>query len=298
MAYTQLDASKPTTAQTRQALTDSTRNNLAALRDNILAGFITDWDVAVTGGTSDKPTTITYTNLNNTNEKVRETLTWSSNRLTQRVVEYTANNGGLWDTVDTLTYTYDGSDNATGGNAGGFFHWIARIYARLLNAISTLTTHVAGTGTAVHGLGTLSTQNSNNISATGGSIDGVAVDTPRTREVWSNLGSIANGGTATCDLNAASGFSLQPSATTSHTLTIAFSNPPASGKVQSWYIEIINGRRDIDARITWPANVKWIGGSGSRPTDPSLELSGRNIFAVYTRDGGSRYEIQHIGKGG
>lgn len=120
----------------------------------------------------------------------------------------------------------------------------------------------------------------------------------RVREAMVALGTIAAAGTATCDLATGSAFSFTPDSTTSSTVTVAVTNPPASGDIQSFILEIINGRRSADAKITWPASFKWVGGSTNRPLDTNLELSGRNLFSLYTRDGGTRYEIAHLGAGG
>lgn len=120
----------------------------------------------------------------------------------------------------------------------------------------------------------------------------------RVREDFVSIGTIAAAGTATIDLATGSAFSFTPDSVTSSTVTVAVTNPPASGDVQSFVLEIINGRRSADAKITWPASFKWIGGSTNRPLDTNLELSGRNIFSIYTRDGGARYEITHLGAGG
>jgi hypothetical protein len=262
----------------------------------------------VTGsGTAEKPQYFKWTNAG-LGRVIRATNTWTGDKLTSQTWEYSDDSEATWATVHAAdTITFDGSLNITaqsGGSSALVFIW--ELFAKLLDLRTLFTTHSAASGAAVHGLGSMSTQAASAVAITGGNINGTAIgassraagDFTRLREAFVDLGSFANGATATLDLSAASAFALQPSATTSHTITIAFSNPPAAGLLQSFQLEIINGRRSTDALITWPANAKWVGGSASRPADTTLELAGRNIFVVSTRDGGSRYEIQHVGKGG
>jgi hypothetical protein len=176
--------------------------------------------------------------------------------------------------------------------------------AKVKALLASFLAHTGATGTGVHGLGTMSTQSASAVAITGGTINGAAiggataaaVDATRVREVHTDLGTITGGGTATLDWSAGSSFSLTAPANTAN-FTIAFSNLPAAGKFQSIIFEVINGQRSTGV-ITYPANAKWIGGSATKPADTALESSGRNLFAVSTRDGGTRLEIQHLGKGG
>jgi hypothetical protein len=61
--------------------------------------------------------------------------------------------------------------------------------------------------------------------------------------------------------------------------TVSFTNPPTSGKAACVILEIANGV----AGITWPASVKWPGG-----TAPTL-TSGTDIVSLYTRNGGTTW---------
>jgi len=66
--------------------------------------------------------------------------------------------------------------------------------------------------------------------------------------------------------------------------TVTISNPPASGKRGSFALDII---QDSVARtITWPASVKWPGG-----TAPTLSTGSGDIdsFAFRTRDAGTTW---------
>ena len=52
---------------------------------------------------------------------------------------------------------------------------LGKLQAQITANLSTLTSHTSATGTAVHGLGTMSTQNANSVTITGGSINGTTV---------------------------------------------------------------------------------------------------------------------------
>lgn len=308
-AYEHFQPNEPQGSNTGPNAVLNARRNDRAVLDGLMMGKAKDYVFArVTGtGSAEKPQFFKWTN-SGLGRVIRATNTWTGDNLTSQLWEYSDDSEATWATVHSAdTITFDGSLNVTAQTGGsGFFVFIWELFAKLLNLRTSYNTHAAATGTGVHGLGSISTQAASNVAITGGTINGTAIggstraagDFTRVRETFTDLGAIANGATATCDLSTASAFALTPSATQSHTATIAFSNPPAAGVFQSWQLEIINGKRDVDARITWPTNAKWVGGSANRPSDATLELSGRNIFVVSTRDGGSRYEIQHLGKGG
>lgn len=308
-----IDTTAPAGSDSPAQFSTDLQTQLRGLRDAALTGRLKGFAYSQTQGTGPDAARPQYhTWLNSTLSlgfRMKIVYGGTGNwQLTSIEWEWSNDNGASWASMGTASAnTYDGSNNLTAStNASSLVQLIAQLWTKATKVVSDLASHLAGTGTAVHGLGSMSTQGASAVAITGGTINGTtlgattpaAVDATRVREAWADLGSIAAAGTATCDLSAYAGFSMQPHATTSNTMTIAFTNPPANNKVQSWYLEIINGQRSADAKITWPANVKWIGGSGSRPADTTLELSGRNIFVVYVRDGGARYEIQHVGKGG
>jgi hypothetical protein len=109
--------------------------------------------------------------------------------------------------------------------------------------------------------------------------------------------SVANGGTATPDVNAASYFKLQPQATTSNTMTIAAPvNPPSAALTQTITIEIVNGKRDVDGRITWNAAYHFLGGSVAAPARRHARGGGSNIFVAQWN--GSSWDVSHLGKRG
>ena len=85
------------------------------------------------------------------------------------------------------------------------------------------------------------------------------------------------GAAATLDLSVANFFS----ATQDEACTFTFSNPPASGDLGGFILELTNGGAFL---VTWPASVDWPGG-----TAPTLTASGVDQLVFTTRDGGTTY---------
>jgi hypothetical protein len=63
--------------------------------------------------------------------------------------------------------------------------------------------------------------------------------------------------------------------------TFTFSNPPASGNLGTFVLELTNGGAHT---LTWPASVDWPGG-----TAPTLTAAGVDQLVFTTRDGGTTY---------
>ena len=67
-------------------------------------------------------------------------------------------------------------------------------------------------------------------------------------------------------------------------VTYTFSNPPASGRVTSFTLKVI---QDSSARtITWPSSVDWAGGSAPTISTGNTDC---DIFVFITYNGGSTY---------
>ena len=62
--------------------------------------------------------------------------------------------------------------------------------------------------------------------------------------------------------------------------TFTFSNPPASGTVGSFTLELTHS----SGTVTWPASVKW-----PADTAPTLTAGKTHLFMFVTDDGGTRY---------
>ena len=61
MAYVNIDTTKPTTAQTRQAAVDSMRTNTQALRDRMVAAMSMGATFSITTGPADQPVEVLMT---------------------------------------------------------------------------------------------------------------------------------------------------------------------------------------------------------------------------------------------
>ncbi len=85
-------------------------------------------------------------------------------------------------------------------------------------------------------------------------------------------------GTVTLNINSANVFHIAPSGT----VTIAFSNVPASPDAVFIQIEFTNGASQT---VNWPASVDWPGG-----TAPTL-TAGVDLITGYTRDGGTTWRL-------
>lgn len=309
-AHTDFDSTKPSGASTPTVFTTDTVNNLIAARDMIIDGKVKGFIQSRTNGTgsANQPQFLTWYN-SALGIGFRWNITWTGFQLTTVTDEWTNDSAASWTAIGAQANTYDGANNITASTvSGGFATLLMEVWTKCLKVVSDFATHAAATGTAVHGLGTAAVANLASMLITGtstfngasvGDTSPPTVDSKRVRETFHDYGGpLANGATVTIEWDKYSFAAFTPSATAADTVTIAFSGSPAAGLGQGVTLEIINGLRSADGKITWPANVKWIGKAAARPVDTTLESSGRNIFVVYTRDGGTRYEIQHCGPGG
>lgn len=312
-AYTNFDSANPAASQAPSPYATSDLDNLRAVRDMAITGRIAGFVESRTQGTGPdvaRPQYITWLNATLT-LGFRMKSTWGGTGNYQQTAvewEWSNDNGASWTSMGTAqANTWDANDNITAStNSGGFGTLVMEIWTKCLRAVAGLSAHILGTGTSVHGLGTMSTQPASAVAITGGAANAMTLgqttpkeaDVTRIREAFNDYGTIAAGGTVTLELDKYAHFAFTPNATTSNTVIIAVSGAPAAGKSQTWTLEIINGQRSADAKITWPAAAKWTQGAGARPLDTALELSGRNFFTIQTRDGGARLEMAHLGKGG
>lgn len=309
-AYTDPNWNKPAGSDTPTVFSGDTLTAVRALRDMAIAGRVAGFVQSRTQGTGPDVARPQYIAWYSASLGIgfRKKITWTSYKPTTVEWEWTNDSAASWTTMGAAQVnTFDASDNITAStNSGGFVTLLHEVWAKALKAVADLAAHIAGTGTGVHGLGSMSTQSAASVAVTGGTINGTSlgattpgnVDAKRVREDFQDYGAIANGATVTLELDKYAHFAFTPSATLADTVTIAVSGAPAAGKSQVFTLEIVNGQRSADAKITWPAAFKWIGGSATRPSDTALEAAGRNLFSFVTRDGGTRCEITHLGKGG
>lgn len=88
---------------------------------------------------------------------------------------------------------------------------------------------------------------------------------------------------AALDIDLSTGNYFTKSISTSSTVT--FSNPPASGTVGSFILQLtLTG---ASTAITWPSSVYWNGDAGQ--TAPTLVDARTHLFMFVTSDGGTTY---------
>lgn len=118
MAYTAFNPAKPDAATDNGTVfATNARNNFKALRDADFVGGDSGWTYSYTTGTASEPTTMLWTKGT---EIIRIQATWGSTggdngNVTSATLSYSSNSGGLYDTIETRTMTYDGSGNFTSG---------------------------------------------------------------------------------------------------------------------------------------------------------------------------------------
>ena len=116
MAYIPFLEDTPDIADTGAKVIDDSRQNLMALRDAIVCGSLKAWDLAtadITGGTATEPAQLVYKKAT---EWIRLAITWGTaggadGQPATIVYSYSANSGTLYDTIGTLSTTYDTSGN-------------------------------------------------------------------------------------------------------------------------------------------------------------------------------------------
>lgn len=114
----------------------------------------------------------------------------------------------------------------------------------------------------------------------GGAMTG-ELDVFTMRHLFSALGNISS--TQVLDLDVAMAFT----ATVTGTVTISFDNvPSADSFMQGVVIKLTNGGAFT---VTWPAAVKWAGG-----TAPTLTASGVDIIAMVSFDDGTTWQANAI----
>jgi len=103
---------------------------------------------------------------------------------------------------------------------------------------------------------------------------GIAVDGPY-KQTAETVGAL--------DINLSTGNYFKKSISTSSTVT--FSNPPASGTVGSFTLELV--LTGTGTAITWPNTVYWNADAGQ--TAPTLTDARTHLFMFVTTDGGTKY---------
>jgi hypothetical protein len=289
MAYTNLDRTKPDgSSQAGSAFSGSANANDKALSDSIVMGLMAGGDLTITvgTGTAAQPQFLIWKQGSNW---LRVTPTWGAGagtdgNWTSAVYELSINSGTDYTTapggaIGTVTNSFDASGNLTGTSGGGpsgVLTWVMSLMGKWKKLRSDYDTHAAATGTAVHGLGSMSTQAASAIAVTGGTINSasVGVTTPaegKFTRATEQFNTYTPGAGAGVTVDWAKGGSVL---TNNGTNTLTFSNVP-SGVLGSHWIDCSNFNN-----TTFPGAVSW--GVSGKPS-----IAGRAIAQMVTSDGGT-----------
>jgi len=116
MAYTHFIDDKPVIADNGDIVINNTRENLMALRDNVLMGVIVGWNMTLNigGGSSEEPDEVLYSD-NATTHALKLDITWGTSggangNPTVVVYRYSTDDFSVNDDpIGTLTFTYAAS---------------------------------------------------------------------------------------------------------------------------------------------------------------------------------------------
>ena len=123
--------------------------------------------------------------------------------------------------------------------------------------------------------------NADHVQSTGTTVGVTTVTT-------ANITALDVDGAYTSSVSAVGALDIDLSASNYFTKTIAgnstftFSNPPASGTVGSFTLELTYS----SGTITWPGSVYW---NGNGQTSPTITAGKVQLFVFSTRDGGTTY---------
>ena len=119
--------------------------------------------------------------------------------------------------------------------------------------------------------------NADHVQSTGTTV-GVTTVTTTLDVDGAYTGSVSAVGALDIDLSASNYFTK----TINGNSTFTFSNPPASGTVGSFTLELTY----TSGTITWPGSVYW---NGNGQTAPTITAGKVQLFVFSTRDGGTTY---------
>lgn len=168
---------KPAGANTPPVYSQDDLVNIRALRDAVVSGFFPGWAFALSTAVG-PPVTNTYL-WSKGIYRFRATVTFTAGLITSLLWEWSENSGGLYTIVNTggsaaaITCAADGTILTQDKDAVVGFLLGLSAAQRASGGSSGLAAHTAATGTAVHGLGTIATQNANLVALTGGDISAV-----------------------------------------------------------------------------------------------------------------------------
>ena len=269
-AYTALDVTKPAIGNARSTDIAALLANTIDLRDGIIMGRISGWTLT-TASNVEEPA---WRKWANGAYALRATYTYTAGYVTNVVWQWSNDPSATWATIATETATYT-STHQTGGANSSLLSWLYEWIGKFKDLRTLYTAHAAATGTAAHGLGTMSTQAASAVAITGGAFNGtVGATTPaeglftRACEQYNNYTPGSGAGVA---LDWTKGGS---NLTSNGANTLSFTNVPASRiATHALYCTVFNG-------ATFPAAVTW--GLGGKPS-----IAGKAVVSFVTYDGGT-----------
>jgi hypothetical protein len=231
MTYQPFDPTKPYGGDSGPDIPAKANINDCALRDAIVMGLMRGFTFITAGGTAAQPAAIAWVNGTTVIQAIP---TWGSGagqdgNVTALVWNLSHDSGSTFDTIATSTFTFDTSGNLTAASNSSWLAWIMSLMGKVYKSGGDIATHTSASGTSVHGLGTLSTQNANAVAITGGSIS-----CDYEREKKTALGNVST--STTLDWRAG----LYTLTVTGASAALTFSNLP-SGSVGYLTIEVTNG---------------------------------------------------------
>lgn len=286
MAYSQASRTQPdASTQNGTNFGASALANDRAAIDAIVLGHAPGWVYSVSGGTAEQPQ---YMFWKNGTHWLRATLTWGSSggsngNITQAVLQLSANSGTDYTTspggtLATVVQAFDANGNLTSTTGGGSFGgFLSYLIGKVKGLVTSLAAHIAGTGTSVHGLGTMSTQNKTAVDIDGGTLDDVQLAYRYARGKLVSYGSISGSGTfdwTNADVHVA---------TIGGAITLSWANLPPSNQGGAITLVLTNPGAFT---VTWPAGVKWPGGIA-----PTRTASGVDVYE-FLWDGASVRGVQ------
>lgn len=166
MAYNGFQATKPDGADTGPNVVDDANRNDKACRDAIVALMFDDFEFSITAGTGStrRPQYMYWKNGSGGSAPwIRATITWGTSsgekyNPTGIVWDYSGNGGSTYDTIATQALTFDSNGDLTAITGGSTaLAMLTGLLGHVHRLADSYTTHAAATGTAVHGLGSMST---------------------------------------------------------------------------------------------------------------------------------------------
>lgn len=256
----------------------STRENLYAVWTSVAMGMLPAFDLTVSGGTAEQPTTFLFSNASEGSpeggQRIRGVVTWGADGNISTIVwSVSQDSAGSYATVATQTFSYDSNGNfVSSSGASGLLAYFAYILGR----VKLLVSEIATINVVIATLQGMAFQDESAVAITGGSVlaslgsssvvNSAYVQYLREKRVDLGGGTPAN--TFTLDFAAGGCFICSPG----NDFTFAINNPPPTGFAQKCQVVVKNA---AGFTATLPAGYTW-GGAGA-----PVWTTGLDIVTVY-----------------